>query len=308
MSMRICVFGAGSLGSALGALLSKGNDVTLVGRRPHMDSIRRSGLRVTGDRAFKAQVGASETVRGLEEPDLLIISTKAYDTQEAVRICRAEFRSDDMMALTLQNGLGNLELLRSWKGSKAFGGTTTMGAALSGSGRVHLSGLGRTVIGSDMDRVGSRRIASAFSAGGIPVSPCENIQGEIWAKTIVNACINPVSAILGVPNGRLLDSRPIFELLVGICEEGEQVADAVGIELPIRRLISRVRRVCAETSKNRSSMLRDIELGRRTEIREINGAICRNGRESGVPAPLNLAMCAIVQALEQSERGERLIL
>jgi len=305
--MRICVFGAGSLGSALGALLSKGNDVTLVGRRPHMDSIRGSGLRVTGDRNFKAQVGTSETVRGLEEPDLLIISTKAYDTQEAVRICGAEFRSDDVMVLTLQNGLGNLELLRSWKGSKAFGGTTTMGAALSGSGRVRLSGLGRTVIGCDMDRVGARRIVSAFSAGGIPVSPSENIQSEIWAKAIVNACINPVSAILGVPNGRLLDSRPVLELLRGICEEGVQVADAVGIELPIRRLMPRVRRVCAETSKNRSSMLTDIELGRRTEIREINGAVCRNGRSRGIPTPLNLAMCAIVEALEQSGCGERLI-
>lgn len=305
--MRICVFGAGSLGSALGALLSKGNDVTLVGRRPHMDSIRRSGLRVTGDCDFKARVSTSETVRGLEEPDLLIISTKAYDTQEALRICGAEFRSEDMMALTLQNGLGNLELLRSWKGPKAFGGTTTMGAALSGSGKVRLSGFGHTVIGSDMDRVGARRIASAFSAGGVTVSLSENIQGEIWAKAIVNACINPVSAILGVPNGRLLDSRPIFELLGGICEEGEQVADAVGIELPIRRLMPRVRRVCAETSKNRSSMLRDIELRRRTEIREINGVICRNGRERGVPAPLNLTMCAVVQALEQSGRGERLI-
>jgi len=307
MSMRICVFGAGSLGSALGALLSKGNDVTLVGRRPHMDSIRRSGLRVTGNRDMKVRVSTSETVHGLEEPDLLIISTKAYDTQEAVRICRAEFRSNDMMALTLQNGLGNLELLRSWKGSEAFGGTTTMGATLSGSGRVRLSGLGRTVIGADSDRFGARRIASAFSAGGIPVSLSENIQGEIWAKAIVNACINPVSAVLSVPNGRLLDSRPILELLKGICEEGEQVADAVGIKLPVRSLMPRVRRVCAETSENRSSMLRDIELGRRTEIMGINGAVCRNGRERGVPAPLNLAMCAIVEALEQSGCGERLI-
>jgi 2-dehydropantoate 2-reductase len=307
MSMRICVFGAGSLGSALGALLSKDNDVTLVGRRPHMDLIRRLGLRVTGDRDMKVRVNASETVHGLEEPDLLIISTKAYDTQEAVRICRAEFRSNDMMALTLQNGLGNFELLRSWKGSKAFGGTTTMGAALSGSGRVRLSGLGRTVIGSDSDRVGAGGIASAFSGGGIPVSLSENIQGEIWAKAIVNACINPVSAILSVPNGRLLDSRSILALLRGICEEGEQVAYAVGIELPVRDFMPRVRRICVETSENRSSMLRDIEVGRRTEIREINGAICRNGQERGVRAPLNLAMCAFIEALEQSGRGERLI-
>jgi len=125
--MRVCVFGAGSLGSAIGGILAAKNEVTLVGRDPHMSITRAEGLRLTGDVRRKVRIGAWHSIADLEPPDLIIVTVKAYDTPDAVRVCLPWARADTRV-LTLQNGLGNLEQMRAWKGRAAFGGTTTMGA------------------------------------------------------------------------------------------------------------------------------------------------------------------------------------
>jgi len=229
--------------------------------------------------------------------DLLIISTKAYDTHEAVDACRG-WASDSTKVLTLQNGLGNLDTIRSWKGSSAFGGTTSLGALLAGPGRVEISGLGRTVIGADMDPVGAREIVRMLAECGLPTEAKSDVMGEIWAKGVVNACINPVTAILRVPNGALLQSEAVTKLMGGICAECEAVAEACDVHLPGNDMFGKVRSVAEDTGRNRSSMLTDVELGRRTEIHEINGAFLGHGMEKGVRAPLNKAMVAMVEALE----------
>lgn len=302
--MRVCVFGAGALGSALGALLTKANEVVLVGREQHVRAIARHGLQLTGARRTNVRVRAYTGVRGLEPPELLIITTKAYDTASAVASCRS-LVDDQTMVLTLQNGLGNLELLRDWRGRKAFGGTTTMGATLRAPGRVRIAALGRTVIGADLDPQGARAISRAFGASGIPVSVSRNIQGELWSKAIVNSCINPLTAILRVRNGRLLESEVLIHLMREVCRECEEVARASGIQLPPRAGWARVLSVAKETATNISSMLRDVELGRRTEIEFLNGAFCRLGSEMGVETPLNSVLAAMVSSLERHSHPQK---
>jgi len=297
--MRIAIFGAGSLGCALGALLATENEVTLVGRRWNMVAVRQLGLKLLGDMRMTVHPEARTSVSGLIPPDLLLIATKAYDTAAAVDECKAAV-STYTRVLTLQNGLGNLEVLRRWKAEKAFGGTTTMGATMKAPGVVSLSGLGRTIIGSDMDPRGAREIALAFRKSGLPTSVERNIQGEIWAKASVNACINPMSAILKVPNGKLLESIYIRRLMLGTSRECEAVASACRVRLPCRSLFLRVVAVARDTSRNISSMLRDVQLGRRTEIDYINGAFCALGKGKGVPTPLNRALAAMVEALGTS--------
>jgi 2-dehydropantoate 2-reductase len=294
--MRICVFGAGSLGSAVGGILAANNEVVLIGRQQHVRAVRQKGLVLTGSVSRRVRVEAYETVDEAGPPELLIITTKAYDTKEAVEIC-SDWAAPGTMVLTLQNGLGNLELLRTWKGKRAFGGTITMGASLTSPGRVRVSGLGSAVIGSDMDAGGAGLISRAFSSCGIPSKTNSNVCGEIWAKAIVNACINPTTAILEVPNGALLMSPSISRIVRDVCKECEVIADSSGVSLPYHPMISRVRAVTRETSKNRSSMLQDVELGRRTEINQINGIIAESGAMHGVPAPLNRALVAIVEAI-----------
>lgn len=300
--MRVCVFGAGSLGSALGGILAKGHEVHLVGRAAHMSAIQSAGLALTGSVQSSPRVYAHTKIDDVPPSDLLIITTKAYDTQSAVDCCR-DWASPSTKVLTLQNGLRNLELVRAWKGQDAFGGTTSMGAALTVPGRVEVSGLGHTVIGGDMDPSGASEIADAIAGCGLPTEVKPDATGEIWAKGVVNACINPVTAVLRVPNGTLLESESVTEVMAGVCSECEEISAANGVVLPYENMFSKVVSVARDTARNRSSMLRDLELSRRTEIREINGAFMAYADSRGLRAPLNRALVAMVEALES--RGLR---
>jgi len=297
--MRILVFGAGSLGCAIGGMLGQKHDVVLVGRRENMDAIRRDGLHLTGEIATDIKIETCETVKGLVPPDLMILTTKAYHTKLVVDTLRS-LPWPDTSVLTLQNGLGNLELIREWKGAKAFGGTTTMGAVLLSPGNVRVSGLGRTIVGADLDEPGADRIAGVFSACGFRVDVKRDVAAEIWAKAVVNACINPMTAILRVPNGKLLESETISHLVSELCDECVAVAEASGVVLPEGSMMDRVRAVAMDTAANRSSMLVDVELHRRTEIEQMNGMMCKLGSYHGVRTPLNRAMTAMVEALEPS--------
>lgn len=302
--MRICIFGAGSLGSALGGLLAGTNEVALIGRHPHVEEIRRNGLALVGDRIRSARLEAAESVMDLAPPELLIVTTKAYDTEEAVRTCR-RWTEKKTMVLTLQNGLGNLELLRAWKGNRAFGGTTTMGARLLSPGRVRVSGIGKTVIGADMDPSGAAMLARVFSKAGIPATTKNDISREIWAKAVVSACINPVTAVLRVPNGKLFDSPIIARFIREVCQECVDVACSEGIQLSSALMYARVRVVARNTSRNLCSMLQDVERENRTEIGQINGAFCRIGKDKGTPTPLNNALVAMVGSLEDLKRQQK---
>jgi 2-dehydropantoate 2-reductase len=294
--MRICVFGAGSLGSLLGGMLAERHAVTLVGRRKNMAAIRTKGLTLVGDKRITVHPNARETVRGIPPPELLIVCTKAYDTEEAIRSCRS-LVDDETLVLTLQNGLGNLDFLRKWKKRRAFGGTTTAGAFMQSPGVVRVSGLGETVIGSDLDREGSARIARTFSSCGLPTSVTSDIVSAIWTKAIINACINPTAAILRVPNGVLLESAVITHLMEAVCEECERVANASGEVRFSQSLFPRVRTVCKDTSRNTSSMLQDVLARRQTEIMQINGAFCKAGDRLGMATPLNDALVAMITSL-----------
>jgi 2-dehydropantoate 2-reductase len=302
--MRICVFGAGALGSAIGGLLVNHHDVVLVGRRPHVRAIRSNGLRLLGDKRGCLRVAAVESLAGVSPADLVVLTTKAYDTQEAVAAMRL-WADERTSVLTLQNGLGNLEILRKWKGPRAFGGVTTMGATLLGPGRVRVAGLGETVIGSDVDPSGARAIAAAFSVSGIRASTRPDILTEIWKKAAVSACINPTTAVLGVANGRLLESQVIRRLLLGICEECALVASCEGVDLRARGLWSRAMKVARNTARNRSSMLQDVERGKRTEICQISGAFASLGDEHGISTPLNDVLAAMVGTLENVPRAQK---
>lgn len=295
--MRICIFGAGALGSALGGMLTRMHDVILIGRKPHVDAIRSFGLAINGDLRGRFKPCAFTKVSGLEPPELLLITTKAYDTRDAVRECRGWVKRGTTV-LTLQNGLGNLEILQEWVGTRAFGGTTTLGATMLGPGKIRVSGLGRTLLGSTNDPDRAKSLALSFRASGIPAGYTRNIVSEIWRKAIVSACINPMTAVLRVPNGRLLESKATSRLVQELSTECELIARACGVMLPSRRMYQNVCAVLDDTAKNHSSMLQDVSRGKRTEIDQINGAFLRFAQEHDLPAPLNRALVALVQTLE----------
>lgn len=285
------------MGSAVGGLLASGNDVTLIGRRANIEAVRRDGLNLVGAVNDRVDVAAFDSTEDVPSPDLLLITTKAYNTAAVIDACNG-WIEEGTRVLTLQNGLGNLERLRAWKGSKAYGATTTMGATMTAPGVVKVASTGMTIVGSDMDPKGARAIARTLRSSGMPSTAKRNIDGEIWLKAIVNACLNPTTAILRVPNGRLLDSRAVVELMHRVSAECESVAATSGVDLPVKRVFRKVLSVARETSDNRSSMLQDIERGRRTEIGSINGHICRSGELMGIATPLNRMLVAAIESLE----------
>jgi 2-dehydropantoate 2-reductase len=292
------------MGSAFGALLAEDHEVVLIGRKANIDRVRQSGLRLHGAVNQEVMMDARETVSGLAPPDLLIVATKAYSTQSVIEACR-DWVVDDTVVLTLQNGLGNLEKLRDWRGVRAIGGTTTMGALMTEPGVVHVASFGSTFIGADVNPEAAETIASVLAAAGMPTKVTVDIQAELWAKATINACINPMTAILRIANGEIIRVQSLSMLVRDICQECEAVADACGIRLPYESMYQQTTAVAEKTASNRSSMLRDIELGRRTEIQSINGHICRAGLHTRVPTPINNALVALVESLgcHRAEKG-----
>jgi 2-dehydropantoate 2-reductase len=297
--MRVLVFGAGALGSLIGALLSTRNEVTLAGRREHMSTIAERGLIVSGQTEMLAKPIALESVEGLSGYDYIFLTVKSYDTETAM----ASLSGLSGMApiVTMQNGLGNLEIIEEHTES-VIGGTTSHGATLKGPGEVIHAGEGDTVVGGyrNVSKEVVESLAGELTACGMRTGITESLTGEIWAKAVVNAGINPLTAILGARNGYLLENAHVAKMMDNVCLEAISVATARGIPLPQEDLVERSRRVARMTAQNMSSMLQDVSKRKKTEIDSITGEIVLGGIAAGVPVPLNLALLAIVKGMENS--------
>lgn len=301
--MKILVYGAGALGSVLGATLARAHDVTLLARRDHAEAVNRAGLLVEGKAPGVARVRAVTDLASAPNVDLVLLTVKAYDTAAAARALRA-FVGPSTRVLTLQNGLGNLEVLRaSFPAAQVLAGAITVGATMLEPGRVRHAGFGYCKIGSASgNRKDAEEVARALAADGLPIEAVDDPESEIWAKVVVNAGINPVTAITGLPNGALLEHAWLTELMTSACEEAIEVAKAEGVALPDDDLLYRARKVAEMTAANKSSMLQDVERGKRTEIDAISGEIVRRGRARGVDVPVSATLAALVKGIELTTR------
>lgn len=304
--MNIVVYGAGALGSFFGGLLSRQHQVTLVGRPPHMQAVEKQGLRISGETSLVAHPAVATSMA--EVPDaahteVVLLTVKAFDTQRAVEDIAAHTSAP---LLSLQNGLGNEESMAEVVGERrALGGATTHGVLFVEPGHVRHTGRGDTVIGELDGRHSSRvkHIADIFSAAGIPTSVSPDIRRELWRKALVNAAINPLTALLWCKNGYLLDNPHARQVMEAVCEEGYRVARALGISVG-QDLMDRVMEVATRTRENLSSMLQSVLAGKRTEIDYINGVIVAQGKEQGIPTPVNAALTNMVRALE-TQKNDR---
>ncbi len=296
--MRIIVFGAGALGSLFGALLSRQNEVYLVGRKEHVEVINYRGLEVEGKSDGTFEVSAGERLKDAPfYPNWIILTVKAYQTEEAADEILNTF--PNVPVVSFQNGIKNEEILREM-GINAVGGVTSHGVTYLGPGRIRHAGTGRTVIGELDGRISMRVRALAYvlSEAGIITEVSDNIKGEIWLKGSVNAVINPITAILGVENGYLLEIESLRKLGDEVAEECEEIARARSIDLP-GRPIEEWKTVAEMTKHNLSSALQDIKNGKRTEIREINGAFLKIAEKNGINAKYNRVLTEMVIAKEK---------
>lgn len=308
--MKVAVVGAGAMGSLFGGYLcAAGHEVWLVDTwAEHIAAIREAGLRIVEpsgeEKVVRPHAVADAGVVGPCE--LVLVFVKSYHTAE-VAGALGPLLGPGTVVLTLQNGLGNVDVLaEKVPRSMLLAGTTGQGANVLGPGRIHHAGSGETVLGELEGAITERlqRLVGVFDGAGLPASASTNVQGLIWTKLLVNVAINPLTAILRVRNGELLEIPETVELMKDAVTEAVLVAERAGVGLSCDDPWAHVEEVTRRTGKNRSSMLQDVEAGRRTEIDVINGAVVREGMRVGVPTPVNLVLTRLVRALERSGRRQ----
>jgi 2-dehydropantoate 2-reductase len=298
--MRFLVFGAGAMGSLIGALLTQRHAVTLVARPAHARAIRESGLRVRGKSELHVHPNTVERIVELagSVPEVVLLTVKSYDTAAAVGALEPLWNTSTF--LSLQNGLGNVELLAE-RAARVLGGVTYHGVTYLGPGEVKHAGTGDTILGpvKGATRGDAEAIREAFRESGLATTVAEDIHTVLWTKAVVNACFNPITGLLRVRSGALRGSDHLMESCRWIVEEAVAVAKAGGVKLDVEAMMERVRAVSSATAENKSSMLQDLERGGRTEIDAINGWIARMGRELGIPVPVNRTLALLVKAAEE---------
>ncbi len=306
--MKIAIIGTGALGSVLGGLLyAAGRDVFLVERDAiHVDLIRKQGLcmeGVSGERVLHPPISANPRDAG--KADLVLVLVKAYDTEGAIPAVE-QLLSPDGAVLTLQNGIGNYEVLNGALPGRVMLGTTTIGALALAPGKVRHTGFGVTHLGepdgtlSDRARQAAEALRS-MAAGEVHVT--DNAMGCVWSKLLINAAINAPATLLRVRNGDLPMTQAGKELIHDIITESLRIVQTKGVRLIGDDPEARVLTVCEASAGNICSMFQDILAGRRTEIDFINGALAREGDAAGIPAPVNLTLARLIRALEGRQKS-----
>ncbi len=276
--MKIAVVGAGAIGSLLGALLSSAHDVELMTRGEHLAAIKKRGLILKGLSSGTFILPAYDRYRG--GADMIIMAVKSYDTESALREMSSVL--SDEIILTVQNGLNTWRHIASAVGEeRTFIGLTTYGAYRESPGVVVHAGTGWVRIGAvreECQRI-AVAIVEAFRRAGINAECVDDVMREIWVKTMINACINPLTALLRVKNGALLE-EPLRDALNVLIEECGQLARCLNLEADVG---AEVVRTLENTRNNYSSMCQDVMAGRRTEIDAITGAMLERAQKVGVP-------------------------
>jgi len=222
-----------------------------------------------------------------------LVLLKSWQTSWAAGLLKSCLASDGL-ALTLQNGLGNDVILKKELGEKRVGiGVTTLGATLVSPGKVNGFEDGSITLQKSL---GIELLADIFRKAGYDIRVEMDLNGILWGKLIINAAVNPLSAIFEIPNGFLRDNPQIFNLLEKITAEGVLVSKSLNIKLPYTDPMVEMVKVLKTTAGNYSSMVQDMRRGAPTEIDYINGAIVDFGQKTGVPTPINQFITQMVKA------------
>ena len=298
MKDSVLIVGTGALATLFAARLSaSGAAVTMLGTwQEGIRALQRDGARLTLEDGSElvGQVRATDDPSACRGARLALVLVKAWQTERAASQLW-ECLSDEGAAVSLQNGLGNRETLVRFLDDGRVGlGVTTLGATLLGPGCAAYGGDGVVSVETH-PRLGP--LENLLNGAGFRVEVIPDARVLLWSKLVVSAAINPLTALLGVPNGALLERPSARVLMTGLACETAGVARALGVELPFADAAAAAEAVARRTASNHSSMLQDARRGARTEIDAICGAVVRAGEQADAPTPLNRVMAQMVAAL-----------
>lgn len=320
--MRIEVVGAGSIGLLLaGRLALAGNEVKLVCRTDEQaEAVNRRGLilyekdgRSSRSVRLTAIGPAANEERNRPDgdwPEWLFLTVKQKDVNDSLLAALQARMGSQTNVLCFQNGIGHIEKMAgTLPASSLYAAVTTEAARKRSACEVDHTGSGETRIGRPLSPAetedGSgppdslRRLLNCLECAGFSAILSNNINSAIWSKLLINAAINPLTAVLRVRNGELLRAKEWTEALRLLLDEGRAIARANGIETAAdlwEQLVS----VCERTAANHSSMLQDVTAGRETELEWITGSLLRHAEKQGVAAPSHRMVYQLLKGLEQA--------
>jgi len=303
MSESVLIVGTGALASLFAArLAAKEISITMLGTwREGLAALRQHGVMlVHPDGSQKSfPVFATDDPKECKGAKNALVLVKSWQTPRAAGQL-AKCLAKDGVALTLQNGLGNQEALAKECGEERVAlGVTTTGATLLSSGRVRPGGEGVISIGAH-PRV--EPLVNLLREAGFNVEVLNDVDTLIWGKLVINAAINPMTALLRVPNGELLMRESARQLSADLAREVAAVAAAQNIQLAFKDPVIAAEKVMEKTATNNSSMFQDVQRGAPTEIDAICGAVVKVGEQVGVQTPVNHALWLLIRALREANR------
>jgi 2-dehydropantoate 2-reductase len=309
--MRYLIMGAGALGTVFGGLLQQaGHPVAFLGRGAHFQKLTTTGGLIDGIWG-EYRLAPVVLPRAGDLYDIIFLTVKSFDTAAALRRV-ATMAAPDGLVVSLQNGLGNIEIIAQECGAwRTIGGRVIFGAQVAEPGLVSVTVYAdQVLLGAVDSRAPVAKLALVsqhLNEAGIPTAVVTDIVSHLWGKALYNCALNPLGAVLGVPYGALGDHPETRELMRLIIEEIYQVAEAKGVALPIAKPDDYFRHflenLVPPTAAHWPSMWQDLQAGRPMEIEALNGAMCRYSRELGVPTPYNDAVTRLVRFRQSRPAG-----
>jgi len=303
--VKIAVVGPGALGLLIAGLLKSRTteEIWLIDKSPERAKrIREKGIRIEGMSSAAGAIDISANPKEVGPCDLVFICVKSYSTDDACKDIK-DLISKKTFILTLQNGIGNVQVLNNYFGSgRVIAGVTNHGATLMGPGHVRHAGRGDTVIGMYNGKMTGpiKYAANLLTKCGFDAKVSKEIDSVVWSKLLINIGINALSGITRLKNGMLIKHEGARAVMRSSVREAIDVIRRKRIKLVYDDPIQKVESVCKATAANISSMLQDVLNSKRTEIDYINGVITKEGKALGIPTPVNEALVNLIKTIELS--------
>ena len=322
--MRTAIYGAGSLGTILGAFISKaGEPVELINRnKAHVEALNALGAKVVGTMQFEQKVTAYTPDQMSGEYDIIFLMTKQQNNKEVVQMLKG-FLAPDGVLVTFQNGLPEMQIASVLGEARVLGCTVAWGATMQSPGVCELTSepdalsfsLGS--ISSTRSRHFDKVKELLEKMGTVDVE--ENFIGTRWSKLLINAAFSGMSAVLGCTFGEAAgpkESRRIVQALIKECidvcaaggiriepVQGKDIVKLLDYKGSVKKALSFfiIPLAIRKHSRLKASMLQDLEKGKLTEVDAINGAVSDYGRKVGVPTPMNDKVVEIIHGIERGE-------
>ena len=301
---RICIAGAGVIGSLLAGHLARVADVSVLARREeHARALNEEGLRVSGRSDFTATLTAATDPAALPEPDLVVVACKGTDLEQVA--ARLEGHFPDATVMTVQNGLGAEEVVGAHGDWPLLSSVTFMSGTRHADTHVEYILDTATWIGPYRGTTPAvaHEVADLIVAAGLKAEAFDDLRPAQWSKLIFNATVNAVAALTELPHdfhfAQVEQLGDLGNLVRDLVDEGKAAAAAAGVELwedPWEMNVLATRR----GHRHYPSMLEDVEAHRPTEIETITGSLVREAQRAGVPVPLHTALYRLVKAKEAS--------